>query len=261
MAFLLTFCISVIPLTIVELFPDVFPGVVNTAGFIALIGAALISVSLPLFIHSEIKNKFSRINVIVFTSLTAVTIPLLLYGIIVQNDSNIEIIHIIIYIILSLSVLLSVLIMIFLRVSSPNIFERRIERATTIGTLIAIPLFLCIDFFGYKIEFIRNLFTPGFYTLPVFYTYLNIMLALLHISRISNFGVSIEIDDTILVKMKISPREKDVLQLLIKGKTYAEIGAILFISIPTVKSHTNRIYHKSGAKNRVSLLHKVRKRT
>ena len=49
MAFLLTFCISVIPLTIVELFPDVFPGVVNTAGFIALTGAALISVSLPLF--------------------------------------------------------------------------------------------------------------------------------------------------------------------------------------------------------------------
>ena len=148
MAFLLTFCISVIPLTIVELFPDVFPGVVNTAGFIALTGAALISVSLPLFIHSEIKNKFSRINVIVFTSLTAVTIPLLLYGIIVQNDSNIEIIHITIYIILSLSVLLSVLIVIFLRVNSPNIFERRIERATTIGTLIAIPLFLCIHLFA-----------------------------------------------------------------------------------------------------------------
>ncbi len=55
-----------------------------------------------------------------------------------------------------------------------------------------------------------------------------------------------------------SDREKEVLDLLMEGKTYMEIGDILYISINTVKSHVKSIYKKCSVSNKVQLLHKIR---
>lgn len=52
----------------------------------------------------------------------------------------------------------------------------------------------------------------------------------------------------------LSPREMDVLALLVKGLENAEISATLFISPHTVKNHVSSIYRKSGAKNRLDLI-------
>lgn len=42
----------------------------------------------------------------------------------------------------------------------------------------------------------------------------------------------------------LSEREKDVLQLMVKGFTYKKAGAELFISVETVRSHIKNIYEK-----------------
>ena len=42
----------------------------------------------------------------------------------------------------------------------------------------------------------------------------------------------------------LSPREKVVLNLLVKGKSYKMIADELFISFETVHSHISRIYRK-----------------
>lgn len=52
----------------------------------------------------------------------------------------------------------------------------------------------------------------------------------------------------------LSERELEVLNLLASGRTNAEIARDLFISVGTVKSHTNSIYRKLGAKNRTGAL-------
>jgi LuxR family maltose regulon positive regulatory protein len=48
----------------------------------------------------------------------------------------------------------------------------------------------------------------------------------------------------------LSNRELEVLRLLAEGLTNVEIGQRLYISLPTVKSHTRNIYGKLGVHSR-----------
>jgi two-component system, NarL family, response regulator LiaR len=53
------------------------------------------------------------------------------------------------------------------------------------------------------------------------------------------------------VGFDLTGREKDVLGLLVEGKSNAEIAAQLLINLATVKFHLTNIYSKLGVKNRV----------
>ncbi len=56
----------------------------------------------------------------------------------------------------------------------------------------------------------------------------------------------------------LSERELEVLTLLASGKSNREIAKDLFVALGTVKTHTNNIYRKLGAKNRAEALAKAR---
>ncbi|MGE5363480.1 MAG: helix-turn-helix domain-containing protein [Bacteroidota bacterium] len=58
---------------------------------------------------------------------------------------------------------------------------------------------------------------------------------------------------------KISPREKDVVKLLLQGSSYEEIAGQLFIAHETVKTHVNNIYKKSGVSSKVELINLINK--
>jgi len=55
----------------------------------------------------------------------------------------------------------------------------------------------------------------------------------------------------------ISPREKEIISLVITGRSNREITEALFISTDTVKKHLYNIYRKMGVKNRVQLVNAV----
>jgi ligand-binding sensor domain-containing protein/DNA-binding CsgD family transcriptional regulator len=57
-----------------------------------------------------------------------------------------------------------------------------------------------------------------------------------------------------LNKYDISQREKEIVLLLLKGKSNKEIEDALFIAMGTVKNHIYSIYQKLGVKNRAQLL-------
>jgi DNA-binding NarL/FixJ family response regulator len=57
----------------------------------------------------------------------------------------------------------------------------------------------------------------------------------------------------------ISKREKDILQLILKGKTNKDIEDELYISVKTVKNHVYNIYQKLGVKTRLELIHRIQK--
>jgi DNA-binding NarL/FixJ family response regulator len=48
----------------------------------------------------------------------------------------------------------------------------------------------------------------------------------------------------------LTPRERDVLALLIEGKTNREIAARLYLSQGTIKSYLSSIYEKLDVSNR-----------
>jgi DNA-binding NarL/FixJ family response regulator len=55
----------------------------------------------------------------------------------------------------------------------------------------------------------------------------------------------------------LSKRELEILQLIIKGSTYLEIAANLFISMATVKSHIYHIYEKLNVRNKMDAARKA----
>ena len=56
---------------------------------------------------------------------------------------------------------------------------------------------------------------------------------------------------------RISKREREIVELILKGKSNKEIQDILFISFSTVKNHIYTIYQKMGINSRSQLMHMV----
>ena len=75
------------------------------------------------------------------------------------------------------------------------------------------------------------------------------------IGRASSSGS--QIPDAYLVDYRITKRELEVLSLLLKGLTSAEIAEKLFISQRTVEAHLYNVYSKCGVSNRVELMAKI----
>jgi DNA-binding CsgD family transcriptional regulator len=66
--------------------------------------------------------------------------------------------------------------------------------------------------------------------------------------------MAITLNKSIFQKFGLSLREIEILDLLIQGFSYNDIGAQLFISPVTVKTHVIHIYQKTGVKNKVELI-------
>src|SRR5262249_12347274 len=53
----------------------------------------------------------------------------------------------------------------------------------------------------------------------------------------------------------LTPREAEVLRLIAAGKSNREIARTLFVSEATVKTHVNRIFAKTGSRDRGQAVH------
>ena len=56
-----------------------------------------------------------------------------------------------------------------------------------------------------------------------------------------------------MVGERLSPREQELVTLVARGRTDAQIAAELFISVRTVRSHLDRIRDKTGYRRRADL--------
>ncbi|WP_231571020.1 response regulator transcription factor [Gordoniibacillus kamchatkensis] len=82
--------------------------------------------------------------------------------------------------------------------------------------------------------------------------YLNKMIASFGLAQDKNAGEN---------RMHLlSKRERDVIELLIKGRTNSEIAAELYLSEATVKKHVFHIFRKFQVNNRVELMNQIRDR-
>jgi len=54
---------------------------------------------------------------------------------------------------------------------------------------------------------------------------------------------------------ELTPRETEVLRLIAAGRSNREIARVLFVSEATVKTHVNRIFAKTGSRDRSQAVH------
>ncbi|MBA7591914.1 hypothetical protein ES708_34085 [subsurface metagenome] len=66
-----------------------------------------------------------------------------------------------------------------------------------------------------------------------------------------------DIPEPFLLQNHITSREKEIIELLLKGNSNQQIGKALFISARTVKNHIYSIYRKTGVRNRMRLANRV----
>ncbi len=55
----------------------------------------------------------------------------------------------------------------------------------------------------------------------------------------------------------VTEREIEIIRHLVSGKSYREIGELLFISVDTVKTHTQNIYKKLHVNNKIGLVKRL----
>ncbi|MBA4385999.1 MAG: hypothetical protein C0410_14770 [Anaerolinea sp.] len=65
------------------------------------------------------------------------------------------------------------------------------------------------------------------------------------------------VNDAFVSKYGITERECEIIQLIARGKSNADIAGELFISLATVKTHLHNIYRKVGIDSRFDLLAKL----
>jgi NarL family two-component system response regulator LiaR len=63
-------------------------------------------------------------------------------------------------------------------------------------------------------------------------------------------AVPFPLNDERLRELGVTPREREILELIANGMSNREIAAKLFVSENTVKTHSSRLFDKLGAKRR-----------
>jgi DNA-binding CsgD family transcriptional regulator len=139
------------------------------------------------------------------------------------------------------------------RVNYASIFKRNFRFLFFI-TLFASPILLYVDFLRFDTLLRPLLHFQG----PVFLPLIMIIWGLhfLFISIRADFKAGqavFEVPAHFIDKHAISQREKQVMLLLLQGKSYKQIRHELFISMSTVKYHAFNIYRKTGTCNRMEL--------
>lgn len=116
-----------------------------------------------------------------------------------------------------------------------------LETYNSIG-LILKPVYK-LDYWGSTFIKIKVLFSP----------FLFLLICLKSKNCILYKGDANSID---LEEFLLTPKEKEVLHLILKGLNNSEIESKLFISKSTLKTHINRLFSKVGVKTRIELIFK-----
>lgn len=246
----LVFLLMIVSLTINSIVQIEWPAFVDITRVLSVVSIALLSAMIPLNVHweREIKSRSSRNTVAVIAGIFIgmITVTLLLLN-------KVFLAYMIASSFLFVSVYYS---MILILVSKPGIliaFRQREERRLAVLVMVVMGFSLIPVLVIPRSNLINMLELTGTWAFALISILLSISKLLGDVKRFSEYRKPLEIRDWDIRHLQISPREKEVLLLVLQGKTNKDIAESLFISLPTVKSHVSNIYEKLGVKNRMEL--------
>jgi DNA-binding CsgD family transcriptional regulator len=136
-----------------------------------------------------------------------------------------------------------------------------LEKVAFTGGIIGILLFFVLLLTRFKNFF--PIMQNGIWTAVVLFGLYTIFFGILfkifrntvfYLSQKPIRELNLEISNEFCKKYNITMREKEVIQLILRGRLYHEIADELFISIKTVKAHVSHVYEKTNSNGRVDLI-------
>lgn len=85
----------------------------------------------------------------------------------------------------------------------------------------------------------------------------SVSVVLHYLTRIGTIPDRTSADQLFLDNFKISAREAEVLELILKGYSNKEIGNALYISFTTARTHVSHIFEKTDVNSRMELVSKI----
>jgi DNA-binding CsgD family transcriptional regulator len=149
-----------------------------------------------------------------------------------------------------------------------NIFSER-RHIILYGLLLAILVFF-LKWLQWKFLIVENSLDIYIGLIAVFFTILGVWIATqMAKTKVQTLIVEKEIyvntpdafviNEAELQKLNLSNREYEMLQLLTKGYSNAEIAEHLFISLSTVKTHVSNLLLKMEVKSRTQAIEKAKR--
>lgn len=139
------------------------------------------------------------------------------------------------------------------------LFNDRFNRIILLYGLMLSALVFILKFVEYR-YFIRDLSVEVYIgVVATLFTAIGIWVGLKLVNKKQvDSNNQVEIDESIIKSLKISKREYEVLELMSKGLSNQEIADRLFISLPTVKTHSSNLFEKLDVKRRTQAIHKAK---
>jgi len=147
-------------------------------------------------------------------------------------------------------------------------FFRNFRHILVYGLILAVLVF-ALKWLQWKFVLVDNAIDIYIGAIALFFTILGIWVAS-HIMKpkVETLIVEKEIivqppevftlNTAALQKLNLNSREYEVLQLLAKGQSNADIAANLFLSVSTIKTHVSNLYFKMDVKSRTQAITKAK---
>ncbi|MDC7127230.1 MAG: helix-turn-helix transcriptional regulator [Spirochaetales bacterium] len=216
----------------------------NYAGHIGLYFSAALAGALPIYVHTTVVEGPTIYRDIPFAIIGLV---LLILQIIYRESTML-----LVLIVMSCCIIYS-MICLLTKNKTPDLFEKKVNNILSFIVIILVILMIFFD--------ILFPISKGYIFIPIVYFWVNVMMLLPEIPQFAKpenrFGEKDLV--TSMENFGLTKRECEVALLLVKGKSYQDIGDTLFISLQTVKTHAARIYKKTGTGSKLELLDKTKK--
>jgi len=127
----------------------------------------------------------------------------------------------------------------------------------SIGFIMIVAVFFIDILYGLWSKHHYNRELSIFHVLPAYALIVSVLLTIL-VMKLTGQKNRESIDPLLLKSYGISPREEEVIRLLVDGNEYKSIAEKLYISLATIQTHVKNIYRKTGVNSKIELVNLLR---
>jgi DNA-binding CsgD family transcriptional regulator len=217
----------------------------------------LVALATPLNVFKE---RDITVKSEIKTALLYFSIALLLLSLLSYFFHFMDVLQYIIGAYLMISIIYSMILVRRTKPSNRVKHREKTERRIALLCISILPITLIFDYYPEYFSIIEfNYGNPLKFTVPLLFIIIATGKLVDDIKRLSLFNPEIKKNEQNMNNYHFTKREKEIVDLIIKGATYNQISEELFISLATVKTHVSNIYRKAEVNNKIGLLNLVTK--